>query len=417
MIGRKVIPSAEVVERPKGFDDFDLRLGDIMRGERATLGKSLLDVQRELKIKATYIAAIENCDVAAFETPGFIAGYVRSYARFLGLDPDETFARFCDESGFVPAHGLAQRAAAIRPRAGGGGTRRAGVGGGVLDPLANPNAPFVPKGPSAMAGVAPQAVGSVLVLGMLIAGIGYGGWLVLQQVQRVQLAPVDSAPSVMAELDPLGSAMRVPDPATVPSVPGASLDLDPLASAEAAGAPRDDALAQLYRAKPLEAPVFVPRDGPIAALDPADSAPAQPGPGNALALALAQAQARAAETPVQVVEPPAPGVELFAVRPAWVRVRAADGTVLLEKTMDAGERWKVPPSDVPPTLHAGNSGAVYFGVNGETYGPAAGGAQVVRNVPLSVEALSGRYQLADLDRDPELARIVAEATQIAPATE
>ena len=35
-----------------GFDAFELRLGDLMRGERATMGKSLLDVQRELKIKA-----------------------------------------------------------------------------------------------------------------------------------------------------------------------------------------------------------------------------------------------------------------------------------------------------------------------------------------------------------------------------
>ena len=48
--------------KSKGFDGFDLRLGDLMRGERATMGKSLLDVQRELKIKAAYIAAIENAD-------------------------------------------------------------------------------------------------------------------------------------------------------------------------------------------------------------------------------------------------------------------------------------------------------------------------------------------------------------------
>ncbi len=59
-----------------------------MRGERATMGKTLLDVQRELKIKAAYIAAIENADPSAFETPGFIAGYVRSYARYLGMDPE-----------------------------------------------------------------------------------------------------------------------------------------------------------------------------------------------------------------------------------------------------------------------------------------------------------------------------------------
>jgi hypothetical protein len=74
--------------QPAGFDDFEVRLGDIIRGERATMGKSLLDVQRELHIRATYIAAIESGDLSAFEAPSFIAGYVRSYARYLGLDPD-----------------------------------------------------------------------------------------------------------------------------------------------------------------------------------------------------------------------------------------------------------------------------------------------------------------------------------------
>ena len=39
----------------KGFDQYDILLGDELRGERATIGKSLLDVQRDLKIKASYI--------------------------------------------------------------------------------------------------------------------------------------------------------------------------------------------------------------------------------------------------------------------------------------------------------------------------------------------------------------------------
>ena len=45
----------EFKKRPKGFDDFELKLGDTLRGERATLGKSLVEVQNELKIKAAYI--------------------------------------------------------------------------------------------------------------------------------------------------------------------------------------------------------------------------------------------------------------------------------------------------------------------------------------------------------------------------
>ena len=41
-----------------------------------------------------------------FDTPGFIAGYVRSYAKYLGLDPEKSFELFCSESGFTPVHGM-----------------------------------------------------------------------------------------------------------------------------------------------------------------------------------------------------------------------------------------------------------------------------------------------------------------------
>ena len=100
---------------PKGFDDFELKLGDTLRGERATLGKSLVEVQNELKIKAAYISAIENCDPLAFDTPGFVSGYVRSYARYLDLDPDEIFEKFCLESGFATVHGMSDKASSIKP--------------------------------------------------------------------------------------------------------------------------------------------------------------------------------------------------------------------------------------------------------------------------------------------------------------
>jgi hypothetical protein len=96
---------------------------------------------------------------------------------------------------------------------------------------------------------------------------------------------------------------------------------------------------------------------------------------------------------------------MFARRPAWVRVRAADGTVLLEKIMEEGERFVLPDSDVPPTLRAGNSGSVFFAVNGETYGPAGPGTSVAKDVVLSADALSEAYQVADLSADPELARL------------
>jgi len=50
MLGRKSPPKADQATEIRGFDAYDVCLGDSMRGERATMGKSLLDVQRELKI-------------------------------------------------------------------------------------------------------------------------------------------------------------------------------------------------------------------------------------------------------------------------------------------------------------------------------------------------------------------------------
>ncbi len=61
---------------------------------------------------------------------------------------------------------------------------------------------------------------------------------------------------------------------------------------------------------------------------------------------------------VQVVAQAQQGVEVLAVRPAWVMVNAADGTVLFEKILDAGERYTVPPLEEPPVFRTGNSGAV-----------------------------------------------------------
>jgi cytoskeletal protein RodZ len=397
MIGRRNKPSTIESDKPKGFDDYDLRLGDVMRGERATLGKSLLDVQRELKIKAAYIAAIENADISAFETQGFVAGYVRSYARYLGMDPDWAFQRFCGEANFEVAHGMSAAASSSGMTA-----ARIRSTQEFRDPLANPNATFVPRGENLLARVEPGAVGSLVVLIALIGAIGYGGWSVLQEVQRVQLAPVDQAPSVVAEIDPLGNVTGAAP--LVRSAPESAIEndvtaLDPVKQAEG--------LDRLYRPQALDVPVMVSRDGPIVSINPRASG-AMPGPGMS-AIDSAVAEAVQAETPVQVVAAAQPGVAILAVRPSWVRVQSADGTVLFEKILDAGERWAVPQLEEAPVLRAGNSGSVYFAVNGQTYGPASPGAQVVKNVALSPEALTGKYAVADLTRDADLAAFVAVA--------
>ncbi len=405
MIGRRSKPSTQVEDKPKGFDDFELKLGDLMRGERATLAKSLLDVQRELRIKAAYIAAIESGDVAAFETPSFIAGYVRSYARYLGMDPDWAFARFCAESGFQPTHGMAPAASGPKPQ------RRPAE---VAEALANPNASFIPRGQAFWTKIEPRAVGSVLVLALLAGGIGYGGWSVLQEVQRVQLAPVDQAPGVVAELDPLAAAQ----PAEIETETASAEDsLPELPSAEA--------LDRIYRPAALDTPVLIARDGPIAAIDPAQAgllvgtgaaAPAAPA-GNSIEMALAEAGESALPSGPAVVRTlgaEAPEVEVLAVRPSWVRISAADGTVIFEKVMDAGERFALPKLAEAPQMRTGESGAIYFAVNGVAHGPVGARGEVTKGIVLSAEALSAKYAAADMASDSDLAKMVAVADSGAP---
>jgi len=411
MIGRRTAPPKlpESTE-PKGFDDFDLRLGDIMRGERATLGKSLLDVQRELKIKATYIAAIENSDPTAFETPGFIAGYVRSYARYLNLDPEWAFAKFCREGNFTVVHGMSSAASGAKAAK----VKTSKTAGLKKDPFEQPNTPFVPRSEGLFSRIEPGALGSSLVLVALIGFIGYGGYSVLQEVQRVQFAPVDQAPGVTAQVDPLAPGSEF--------VAGAT-------NATTLSAPSAEGLNRLYRPQALDVPVLTARDGAISTLDPdtlatmveadPDSAPNRVDP-----VALAVAEALATDplgtptpvlgTPVQVLAADAPEVVMFAYRPSWVKIESADGTVLFEKILDAGEQYVLPKTEESPLLRTGNAGSVYFAVNGETYGPAGDGPSVAKNVALGADELKSRYSLADLSVSRELAEVakLAMALQV-----
>ena len=394
MIGRltqrkpkeRVQPSA-----PKGFDDFELRLGDMMRGERATMGKSLLDVQRELRIKASYIAAIENSDPTVFDTPGFIAGYVRSYARYLGMDPEKACDIFCQESGFAVAHGMSAEASG-RKTAPNQGLQKAASGFGS-DPFTSPNTPFAPSSGSVFSHIEPRAIGSLMVLVALIGGIGYGGWSILKEVQQVQFAPVDQTPLVLAEVDPLDSAR--------------------LNAADSQGDPAAAALDRLYRPQALDVPILAARDAPIATLDPRTY-------GNFVEPELPTVQLAEASLPAdsagqqlvvpQVVEDIAPSAAILAVRPAWVEVTAADGSVIFEGIMEPGDRFAIPLTEVPPQLKTGERSGIYFAVNGQHFGPVGQRGRVTRNIDLGPDAIAERFDVADLqdERNEALASVVAQ---------
>jgi hypothetical protein len=397
-----------------GRGPFEFPIGDELRGERATLGRSLLDVQRDLRIKAAYVAAIEDADPSVFPNPSFIPGYVRSYARYLGRDPEEVYARFCAESGF------AGPVAASRPGARAPGAR---PGAGVFRPdfpMAEPRWRGLPAVPLA-------ALGSLLVLAGLVAGLGYGGWTVLQNIQRVQFAPVEEAPI----------ALSLAGPAVAPDAPDAvEPALSDLARPVAA-----TALAELYRRQELEVPILAPRDGPIAALDPdrvgllvgERAAPpaataaaaasiqavappagplATPAPGEA-AQAAADGAGAADAGPQLTAE--APALTVVAERAAWIRVYLEDKTVIFERILETGESYSPPPDLSAPLIWAGNSGSVYVRLGDTLRGPLGSGTRAVRDVVLEPAAIAARF--AEVAEVPDvLSRAADPAVEAAAIT-
>lgn len=92
-------------------------LGDEFRSAREARGLSLSDVAERLHIRSVYLAAIEDEDWKAIGAPVYVRGFMRTYARFLGLDAEAAVGRF---SALVPPATPAGRpSAATEERAAG----------------------------------------------------------------------------------------------------------------------------------------------------------------------------------------------------------------------------------------------------------------------------------------------------------
>ena len=63
------------------------QLGDTLRERRMSLGISLETAENDTKIRGRLLKALEDGEYARLPNPGYVRGYVSSYARYLELDP------------------------------------------------------------------------------------------------------------------------------------------------------------------------------------------------------------------------------------------------------------------------------------------------------------------------------------------
>jgi cytoskeletal protein RodZ len=69
-------------------------LGERLREAREARGLSPSEVSEKIRIRTVYLIAIEEENWRAVGAPVYIRGFLRTYARFLGLDPEEVVAQF-----------------------------------------------------------------------------------------------------------------------------------------------------------------------------------------------------------------------------------------------------------------------------------------------------------------------------------
>ncbi len=68
--------------------------GEYLKRERLLRGIELEDIARTTNIKLVFLQAMENNDYQKLPHVTFVRGFIRSYAKHIGLTPDEAITRF-----------------------------------------------------------------------------------------------------------------------------------------------------------------------------------------------------------------------------------------------------------------------------------------------------------------------------------
>jgi cytoskeleton protein RodZ len=384
-------------------------VGGLLRDAREARGLELDGVAKALRIRHPYLAAIEEGRFKDLPGGPYASGFVRSYAEFLELDPDEILRRFREESG----------------------------GGAARTELVFP-APVSEGGfPTA-----------VLILAVIIlAAAIYGVWYFYQWRHGGSAEAVSELPERLAALiKPDAEKPTAPNPAqamaasTTVELPAPSAQFEsakttpsapatPPATMTAAAQPATTAattppattpgpvakmpappdLAATAEPAPASAPVVTATPSPAAStpaapatsqVEPsATAAPSVPAPSPAASSPPTTVVADATPASPNTAAPPAPEITaparvvLKATDDCWIEIRDADGSVVSARLLHRGDTYPVPPR-AGETLTVGNAGAITIVLDGTTLPPVGKTGMVRHDVPIDPDRLTGQAQPA-----------------------
>jgi cytoskeleton protein RodZ len=371
------------------------RAGADLRAARERLGWPIEDVAAALRIRQPHLEALEEGRIDLLPGNAYALGFLRTYAKTLGLDPDEIVRRFKAEASEVN-----RRTELVFP------------------------APMPERGLPA---------GAVILLGVVLAIGAYAGWYRLSGQGRLPAETVAPVPQRLASLADQAVSQAPPPARGGAGAPASVQTPHASALADAGGqAARNGAVTQPAAGSGQPAPGAAPQtvamqdSGPQLWMttpspvgqgsgqgSPAASAPGAaslpgPQPTSLPVPAVSPTSAAAASVPLAMgplaAPTPVPSaafvpdpsqVVLKATADAWMQVRDRNGGgVLLNRILHTGDTWAV-PSRPNLVLTTGNAGGTQVLVGNLTVQVPGGSGAVRRDLPLDPDVIKdGFAQLA-----------------------
>lgn len=316
-------------------------IGQDLRAARLRRGDDLATASKALKIRKDHLEALEEDRLESLPGRTYAIGFVRSYAEYLGLDSVESVERFKSEI--------------------------AGRDETPKTPVFHDNADErrLPHG---------WAVIALVIVGLVI----YGAYRLARSADSLLTEPVAPVPARMAPAAQEQETPPAPQPAATPvatppaaAPSGDSADNSAPATGSGAAVLAKPTITSGGLLPPLENSTPNQTTASIAPPSMPEAAP----PPSGQVYGLHNTDAR---------------VILRAETPARVLVEGADGVVYINRTLRAGDSYRV-PDRVGLTLTTPDAGALQIELDGQMMGLAGRPKQMAEALSLDPQAVVDRY--------------------------
>lgn len=383
-------------------------VGVDLRARREELGWALPDVAGWLRIRESYLLALEEGNMAVFPGSAYALGFLRTYAQAVGMDPDQAVARFRhDTRGAFDRktelsfpEPVSERGVPVGLWVGAGLAVLVGTYIGYYHFFGSEPAPTHQMPPVAeiMPGVTQHGTTSPQIAAVM-------------PEQGLAPSPQTSS-SRMTGAEPTAPSATMAQPPVSNGVQQGVNGQPPVSSAPVTGQvpPAPGANTQPASAG------SVPEPGQIS---PGSDANAQtvPDQGTTGQGSLSQNAASAAIPLPGGAAAPSSGVAanmigLHAAADAWVSIRDRNGATVFSRVLKSGETWQGPADAGPYHMTLGNAGGLTLSTGDVTTSALGRVGAVRRNLVVTADAIRNGQLGQDGSGSAASTAPVAPATHI-----